>query len=248
MKTPTVDYNQVADKYALHRGIVPGVLQWLTGRLGPTSRVLEVGCGTGNYISAIEASVGCSCWGVDPSEPMLRLAAEQSRRVHFQVGRAEQLELPAGTFDCVFSVDVIHHVQDRTAFFREAWRVLQEGGEVWTVTDSEDIIRHRQPLSTYFPETIDVDLARYPSIAELRRLMEQAGFQQITEVEVQFASQCADISAYRDKAYSCLHLIPEEAHRRGIRRMEQDLKSRPLQCVSRYFLVSGAKWASEFER
>ena len=179
MKTPKIDYDQVADKYAQHRGVVPGVLQGLTSRLGPTSRVLEVGCGTGNYISAIEASVGCSCWGVDPSEQMLRQAAEQSRRVHFQVGRAEQMEFPDGSFDCVFSVDVIHHVQDRAAFFREAWRVLQEGGEVWTVTDSEDIIRRRHPLSTYFPETIDVDLARYPSIAELRRLMEQAGFQQM---------------------------------------------------------------------
>jgi ubiquinone/menaquinone biosynthesis C-methylase UbiE len=92
MKTPSIDYNQVADKYAQYRGVVPVVLESLTRRLGPTSRVLEVGCGTGNYISAMEASVGCSCWGTDPSEQMLRQAVEQSRRVHFPVGRAEQMD------------------------------------------------------------------------------------------------------------------------------------------------------------
>jgi ubiquinone/menaquinone biosynthesis C-methylase UbiE len=241
MQTPRIDYDQVADQYAQHRGVVPGVLHALASRLGPTSRVLEVGCGTGNYISAIAAAVGCSCWGTDPSEQMLRQAAEPSRRVRFQAGRAEQLEFPDGSLDCVFSVDVIHHVQDRAAFFREAWRVLQAGGEVWTVTDSEEIIRHRQPLATYFPETIAVDLARYPSIAELKRCMAQAGFRQITEVEVQFAKQCADISAYREKAFSCLHLIPEEAHRRGIERMEQDLKLGPIRGIARYALVSASK-------
>lgn len=241
MKMPRIDYDQIADRYAQHRGVVSEVLQSLTSRLGPTSRVLEVGCGTGNYISAIEASVGCSCWGADPSEQMLRQTADQSRRVHFQVGRAEQIEFPDGSFDRVFSVDVIHHVQDRAAFFREAWRVLQAGGEVWTVTDSEEIIRHRHPLSTYFPETIDVDLARYPSIAELKRWMEQAGFQQVAEVEVQFTKPCADISAYREKAFSCLHLIPEETHRRGIQRMEQDLQSGPIIGTVSYLVLSGAK-------
>lgn len=241
MKTPRIDYDQFADTYAQHRGVVPGVLQSLTSRLDPTSKVLEVGCGTGNYISAIEASVGCSCWGTDPSEQMLHQAAAQSQRVHFQVGRAEQIEFADGSLDRLFSVDVIHHVLDRESFFREAWRVLRPGGEVWTVTDSEEIIRRRHLLATYFPETIAVDLARYPAIAELKRLMEQAGFQNVEEVEVQFSKSCEDISAYREKAFSCLHLIPEEAHRRGIQRMEQDLQSGPLIGTSSYLLLSGAR-------
>jgi len=42
MKTPRIDYDQIADKYSQHRGVVPGVLQRLTSRLRPTSRVLEV--------------------------------------------------------------------------------------------------------------------------------------------------------------------------------------------------------------
>jgi SAM-dependent methyltransferase len=241
MKTQSIDYNQVADKYTQYRGVVPGVLERLTSCLGATSKVLEVGCGTGNYISAIDAAVGCSCWGTDPSEQMLRQAVEQSRRVQFQVGRAEQIEFPDGSFDRVFSVDVIHHVQDRAAFFREAWRVLQEGGEVWTVTDSEEIIRRRHPLATYFPETIEVDLARYPAIAELKRLMEQAGFQQVDEFEVHFPKPCTDISPYREKAFSCLHLIPEDAHRRGVQRMEHDLQLGPIIGTSSYLVLSGSR-------
>jgi hypothetical protein len=71
--------------------------------------------------------------------------------------------------------------------------------------------------------------------------MMQAGFQQVEEVEVHFPKPCIDISAYREKAFSCLHLISEEAHRRGIQRMEQDLQSGPLNGTSSYLVLSGAR-------
>lgn len=238
---PTINYDQIAPEYAQHRRVHPEVLRFLASRLGPSSRVLEVGCGSGNYVSALADFVGCSCCGIDPSTEMLAKAREQSERVRFKTGGAERLDFPAESFDLVFSVDVIHHVQDRSAFFREAWRVLNDGAQIWTATDSEEIIRSRQPLATYFPETVDVDLARYPSIAELRQLMEDAGFRRIEEVAVEHGCQLTDISAYRDKAFSCLHLISADAYARGIQSMEQDLKSGPLQGNSRYCLVGGAK-------
>jgi SAM-dependent methyltransferase len=40
------------------------------GGLDRSSRVLEVGCGTGNCISAIQDRVGCPGWGIDPSARM----------------------------------------------------------------------------------------------------------------------------------------------------------------------------------
>ena len=59
-------------------------------------------------------------------------------------------------------MDVIHHVVDRAAYYREAYRVLKPGGQVCTVTDSPWIIRHRQPLSEYFPETMPVETGPLP--------------------------------------------------------------------------------------
>ncbi|MER3438994.1 MAG: hypothetical protein C4346_16180 [Chloroflexota bacterium] len=51
-------------------------------------------------------------------------------------GRAEVLPFKAQSFDLVFSVDVVHHISDRLAAFREARRVLRPRGWCCTVTDS----------------------------------------------------------------------------------------------------------------
>jgi SAM-dependent methyltransferase len=238
-----INYNQIASEYAQHRQVHPQVLTSLISTSGTDSayKVLEVGCGTGNYILALESLVGCTCWGVDPSEGMLSKARERSSGVHFQPGRAEGLDFPQNFLHLVFSVDVIHHVEDRLGYFREAYRVLRVGGKICTVTDSEWIIRHRQPTAVYFPETVEVELGRYPCIAELRHLMEEVGFTEITENVVEFPYQLTDIQPYRDKAFSALYLIPEDAFQRGIERMQWDLRTGPISCVSRYLLLWGTK-------
>jgi ubiquinone/menaquinone biosynthesis C-methylase UbiE len=238
-----IDYDKIASEYARHRRVHPGVLESLfsTGGVGSVSKILEVGCGTGNYIVALESLAGCSCWGIDPSQQMLSRAGERSEKIGFQTGQAERIDFPPGFFDLVFSVDVIHHVGNRREYFREAYRVLKAGGKVCTVTDSEWIIRHRQPLAAYFPETVGPELDRYSRIAELRELMEQAGFGQVAENLVAYSYQLTDIQAYRDKAFSSLHLIREDDFQRGIERMERDLRAGPIQCVSRYLLLWGTK-------
>lgn len=238
-----VDYTFLAGEYARHRQVMPEVLENLveSGGLGDRSRVLDVGCGTGNYTLALENALGCACWGIDPSGQMLAKALEQTRNVHFSTGGAEHLDFPADFFDLVFSVDVIHHVNDRSAFFQEAWRVLKKGGRVCTVTDSEEIICHRQPLSVYFPETVEIDLQRYPRISALRTMMLAAGFTCLQEILGEHAYELTEIERYRSKAYSCLHLIPAEAFERGIQHMERDLQEHPIPATSRYLLLWGKK-------
>jgi hypothetical protein len=50
-----VTYDRVADDYAAHREIHGGVFEDLCqrGGVGPHAAVLEVGCGTGNYIRVL---------------------------------------------------------------------------------------------------------------------------------------------------------------------------------------------------
>jgi ubiquinone/menaquinone biosynthesis C-methylase UbiE len=239
----SVDYSHIASDYAKHRDIHPGALGSLisVSDIDRDSNVLEVGCGTGNYILAVGSLLGSSCWGIDPSRAMLSEAARRPGRVQFRQGQAGALDFESGFFDLVFCVDVIHHVNDRQAYFDEAYRVLKSGGKVCTVTDSEWIIQHRQPLTTYFPETVEIELKRYPRISDLRKFMEQAGFSQMDEEMVEFAYQLVDSKAYRQKAFSALHLIPQAAFERGLERMEEDLHSGPIPCVSRYVLLWGTK-------
>lgn len=238
-----VNYNRLAADYARHRRVHPVVLQHLleTGQVGPASRVLEVGCGTGNYLTALQAETGCHCWGIDPAKEMLKRAQQQRALLDLQLGRAEALPFADGSFHLVFSVDVIHHVQDRAAYMREAFRVLKPGGRFVTVTDSEAIIRNRVPLSAYFPETVAAELKRYPSMESLRAGMAAAGFRDLAEQLAEFPYELTDVQPFKDKAFSSLHLIAADSFRRGIERMEADLALGPIPCISRYALLWGIR-------
>ncbi|MFM9105250.1 MAG: class I SAM-dependent methyltransferase [Chloroflexota bacterium] len=238
----TLDYNRIAGDYARHRKIHPGVFAGLMagGELGAASRALEVGCGTGNYASAIRAATGATVFGIDPSREMLAKAGTQDRDLILAEGSAERLAFEDGTFDLVYSCDVIHHVKDRPAFFAEALRVLRPGGRLCTVTDSHHDIARRIPLSSHFPETVAIELARYPSIGTLASEMMAAGFGGIFEEHAEQPYPLNDISGYRDRAYSSLHLIDEAAFAAGIARLEDDLASGPIAAVSLYTLLWGA--------
>jgi len=238
-----LDYDQLAADYARHRRLHPGVLQALLSAVDRGSRVLEVGCGTGNYIAALASVTGCACWGIDPSDEMLAQARARSNAVDYRTGGAERLDFPADSFDLVYSVDVIHHVADRDAYLREAQRVLASAGRMCTATDSAWIIRHREPLATYFPETVEADLARYPRIPELCAKMARAGFDPIEGDQVECPYPVTSASPYRDRAYSVLHLISEQGWASGVARMEEDLRAGPIQGIARYVLLWGTATA-----
>jgi ubiquinone/menaquinone biosynthesis C-methylase UbiE len=238
-----VHYDEVAGEYAAHRRPHSGVLQELVRRprLTPESAVLEVGCGTGNYARALAARCGCTTFGLDPSAAMLSHASAHREATGWVQGRAEQLVFAAGAFDLVFSVDVIHHVPDKASFYGQAARTLRPGGQMCTVTDSRQIILQREVLSGYFPDTVDVELARYPRIADLLAWMAAAGLQTRSAITVEEPYELASTAPFRDRAYSSLHLVPDEAWRAGLERLERDMACGPVRGASRYACVWGRK-------
>jgi ubiquinone/menaquinone biosynthesis C-methylase UbiE len=213
-----LDYDAMAAQYARHRRPYPGLVEDLVAhaKLDRGSRVLEVGCGTANHLAAVKRATGAHCVGVDASEGMLDQAAGHDVELDLRVGRAEELPVPDGGFDLVFSVDVIHHVRQPAEYFAAASRVLRPGGLLCTATDSEWVIRNRYPMSHFFPGTVDVELARYHPVPLLRELAGQAGL--VADGEQLFESwyPLTDLSKFADKAFSCLHLISEEEFTAGL--------------------------------
>lgn len=241
--TIPIDYNQLATEYARHRTVTPEVVSRLiaAGGVNHSSRVLEVGCGTGNYISAIQKLIDCDACGCDPSTEMLSVAGRRSPGIPFLEGRGESLPYPNASFDLVFSVDVIHHMEQPARYFIEASRVLCEKGKICTVTESSYQIRCRRPFAVYFPETVAVDLRRYPRITELKRMMQNAGLVSCHSEIVRTHFEITDIQDFRDQAYSCLHLISPEGFQKGLRQMELDSEGSPLKFVSQYLLLWGRR-------
>jgi len=77
-----------------------------------------------------------------------------------------------------------------------------------------------------------VELERYHGPEKLRGEMAALGFIGIDGCEEGTTFALSDAAAYRDKAFSCLQLIPEDAFKAGLRSMESDLRAGPLQCAS----------------
>ncbi|MCP4359428.1 MAG: class I SAM-dependent methyltransferase [Chloroflexi bacterium] len=239
------DFNEFATEYAEYRQIDPPVLKALidAGKLDNNTVLLEVGCGTGNYISEIARRTQAACHGLDPAPKMLTKAQAKpnAHQIQWNIGYARQLNFTNEQFDLIYTVDVSHHILHLQTYFNETFRTLKPGGKVCTVTDSEWIISHREPLATYFPATIEVNLERYHPVAEILDCMVQAGFINILEKMVEYPYMLYDAAGYSHRAYSSLHLIDDAAFEKGLARLEADLQNRPLLCHSYYLLLWGEK-------
>ena len=77
--------------------------------------------------------------------------------------------------------------------------------------------------------------------ATLEALLSQTGFTSISSRTVEFPHTLTDLQPFRDRAFSSLHLISEQAYQQGLARLEQDLAHGPIACISYYLLLWGEK-------
>lgn len=241
-----IDYDHLAAIYAANRSAHPVVMARLYDAIAdlqcPAScTFLEIGCGTGNYAGALHAATGAPAWGIDPSLEMLAVARSRWPQVRFEQGAGEALPLADEEVDLAYSVDVAHHLADPPACFAEAWRVLRPGGRLCTVTDSDRIIATRAPLAVYWPETVAVEQRRYHAIDRLESWLVQAGFTGVAAEEVEHAYALTSLEPYRERAFSALRLIDDEAFARGLARLETDLARGEVRCVARYVMLWARK-------
>jgi SAM-dependent methyltransferase len=90
-------------------------------------RVLDVGCGVGMYLRAIQA-IGGRVYGVDIDCDRAVSAHELLPNV--VVAPAEQLPFVQGSFDVVLLHEVLEHVEDDRCTIRDAFRVLSAKGRM----------------------------------------------------------------------------------------------------------------------
>jgi SAM-dependent methyltransferase len=149
-------------------------------QLDGSSRVLEIGCGSGGPALHLARLIGCEIVGVDLHEDGVANATRMAReagldaRVSFvRADASEALPFASGSFGALLCVDTVNHLRDRARVFDEWARLLAPGGRVLftdpiTVTGplSSDEIAIRASIG-YFV---------FVPVGEDERLLRKAGF------------------------------------------------------------------------
>jgi SAM-dependent methyltransferase len=116
-------YERIGVGYDGTRRADPGLVTRLAGLLDvpPVAACLDVGCGTGNYTTAVAARGGR--WvGIDISPRMLIEAGAKAAAVRWVLGDARALPFVAGAFSRAMCTLALHHIVDIAAAFAELAR------------------------------------------------------------------------------------------------------------------------------
>ena len=114
-------FNRMASLYDAARSGYPAeVFAELRDRcgLGPRTHVLEIGCGSGQATRDL-AELGCTILAVELGAELAALATRNLAvypNVALEVGVFEDIDLPAGGFDVVFSATAFHWIDPAIGF------------------------------------------------------------------------------------------------------------------------------------
>ncbi len=97
--------------------------------------VLDLGSGPGSDVFKIADLTNNQVTGIDFSSDMIKLANEnlknlRHKNVEFVQGDIENLPFEKAQFDVVISNCVINLIEDKETVFKEAYRVLKDGGRL----------------------------------------------------------------------------------------------------------------------
>ena len=212
------------DKYA----------SWLHDSLGyretASLDVLDVGCGQGTDATRY-AQAGARVTGMDLTPRHVELATKHTAAMGLDVtiveGDAESMPFADASFDRVSSNGVLHHTPDMPAALREVCRVLRPGGE------ARIIVYNRSSLHYWFNQVLYFGILRggllrersmagvlstgveYSSVGarplvrvysprQLRRMLSDAGFTDVSTTVRHFHAEDAIITGVLEKRVAAL--------------------------------------------
>jgi ubiquinone/menaquinone biosynthesis C-methylase UbiE len=153
-------------------------LEFLLGAVVPGDRALDLGCGTGDFTAAL-ARAGADAVGADVAEAALERARSRHRGLPFRLVPFDgPLPFDDGSFDLVWSSEVIEHVADTARWLSEVRRVLVPGGRLLLTTPSHGRVRVALGGVERFSEPLGDHLHLYTK-RSLRTLLSEFGFGEV---------------------------------------------------------------------
>ena len=169
------------DRYARQARFVADLGMPVVELLGPQSgeKILDLGCGDGALTLKLR-DMGVDVTGVDASAPQIEAA--RALGLDARVMDGQRLDLPAETFDAVFSNAALHWMdEDPDAVIRGVWQALKPGGRfVAEMGGGDNVGRIRRAVESAFRRRgLDPDLYNpwyFPEPDEYRVRLESVGF------------------------------------------------------------------------
>jgi 2-polyprenyl-3-methyl-5-hydroxy-6-metoxy-1,4-benzoquinol methylase len=164
------------DRFAVRR-------DWLLARVAPGERVLDLGCGEGDFSAALHAH-GAHPLGFDVVAEPLRRARQRHPELELRLGALDgPLVLDDASFDVVWAGEVIEHVVDVAGWLSEVRRVLPSGGRLALTTPDHPpaLLRRLADDPAAFDAHFDPrnDHVRFLSERTLRELADDLGFEAV---------------------------------------------------------------------
>jgi SAM-dependent methyltransferase len=145
----------------------------------PGMRVLDVGGGLGGPARTLAATCGAHVTVVDVTESFVRTGAALTARlgladrVEHRLGDALALDVPAASFDLVWTQNSGMNIADKERLYRSFARLLRPGGVLAT---QEPMAGHAQPMIFPVMWARDASSSFLRTPAAMRAVMEAAGF------------------------------------------------------------------------
>ncbi|MFQ3682095.1 class I SAM-dependent methyltransferase [Roseiflexus sp.] len=156
--------------------------------------ILDIGCGNGAYTLDIAREAAVS-WGIDIDLRWLKeFSACDEIPPTLGIGQAaaEHLPFADGSFDVVFCIETLEHVDDEQAALYEMRRVLRAGGALlltvpnkWYLFETHGLRgiphSHFLPLASWLPDSLHRRLAnaRIYTARSITQLLEQTGWRNV---------------------------------------------------------------------
>ena len=160
-----------------------GALRWLADRLdlAPGTRMLDSGAGVGGPAGWLAAERGLTPVCAEPMAAAVR-AGRRLFGLPSVVAMGQRLPFADGTFEAAWCLGVLCTTSDKAGALGELRRVLAEGGRLGLLVFVADV-----PLPPPLPEGNE-----FPSEAELRSLLTDAGFTLATSADADLGDSPAE--------------------------------------------------------
>jgi len=170
-------------------------------------KILDMGCGSGEFIDFLREKTGSLCYGVDLSIERVEQSKSKFPNVNFSVGSLENTSFEEGSFDIIISTQTIEHLfdDDLKPSFDEMHRLLKENGRLLLTTRFEEDLSTRKRVC---PDCHAIFLHSQHmqsfSINSLKSLLENSGLDTIRSKR----SRCRDhINEFIPRRFGFLNWI-----------------------------------------